>query len=264
MGFGLGVSSKILCPAGAEGEGGYKYLWILNDDIEIVTPNFDLILEEEIESYLAKKSDRIFYGKCDETFRIKHRGWLEQKYHNMDYACYPIITRETFEALGFFLPLEIAKSGADIALAAIMKGSIYNRSIRLPVTIYDGIVKGGLHQANVSGGEGDTTLTKEGVGRYSGKLNKNIEDFSSEILKPLDVTVNLVYECKGCYNKNEINLFAAPAGAEFYTCNYCHEMLFVGNFDEEVLGFARIHADTLRHHLVIAPYYIPDKDYHEP
>jgi len=241
-----------------------KYLWILNDDVEIRTNNFDKILEEEIEHYLSKKSDRIFYGKCDETFRIRKRGWLEQKYHNMDYACYPIITRETFEALGFFLPLEIAKSGADIALSAIMKGSIYDRSLRLPVTIHDKIIKGCDHEAFVFDGEGEVSLTKEGVNEYSDKLNKNIKNEEGEMLRPIDVTINLVYECKGCKQKNPINIFATPGRSNIYTCNYCNENLFVGRYDNELVSFVRGYVDNLRYNLVIGPYYIPDEDYHEP
>lgn len=241
-----------------------KYLWILNDDVEIQTKNFDTVIENEIEHFLAKKSDRIFYGKCNETFRIKKRGWLEKKYHNMDYACYPLMTRETAEALGFFLPLEIAKSGADIALASILKGSVYDRFCDIPVTIYDKIFKGCTHIAIVADSEGEVSLTKKDINRYSSRLSKNSNQVYEECSRPVDVTVNVIYECKGCKQKNPINIFGTPNKSDFYTCSYCHESLFVGLFPDELTNFVRSHVDSLRYNLVINPYYIPDSDYHEP
>ena len=82
--------------------------------------------------------------------------------------------------------------------------------------------------------------------------------------KGLYDVLDLCLECKGCKQKNPINIFATPGRSNIYTCNYCNENLFVGRYDNELVSFVRGYVDNLRYNLVIGPYYIPDEDYHEP
>lgn len=64
-----------------------KYIWVLNDDVEILTDNWDSIIKEKLSKY------EIVYG------RARHNGWNEQN----PWSPFPILTREAIEAVGFVM-----------------------------------------------------------------------------------------------------------------------------------------------------------------
>lgn len=104
-----------------------RYIWGLNDDTEMVTRNWDEILENAIEDHLTSINSRIAYIGMDDSTHTEvgnsetHPEWngknLAQEYG----CCFPILTREAYEKLGFFCPNEIDMWGADIALYRIFQ-----------------------------------------------------------------------------------------------------------------------------------------------
>tara|TARA_R100001377_G_scaffold66664_1_gene41972 strand:+ start:5249 stop:6379 length:1131 start_codon:yes stop_codon:yes gene_type:complete len=125
------------------------YLWVLNDDLVIKTEDFDSILERHIENFLSDKQGRIFYGMPLVHF-INERGLAKDTFSldldnklifGTEYSCYPMVTRETEEVLGYFLPTSFAAGGADIVLGAGMGLSNYCRKLDLPIVLHDKLIE---------------------------------------------------------------------------------------------------------------------------
>jgi hypothetical protein len=94
-----------------------RYIWMLNDDYEAVTPSWDLILKTKIEKFLEDKPDRIAYVSVNDSTHSKD-NWNIMESHG---CCCPIMTRETMEAMNSIMPWQIRSWGADIALFQIFK-----------------------------------------------------------------------------------------------------------------------------------------------
>jgi len=94
-----------------------KYLWILNDDFEIITENWDEIIKEEIERFCINNGDRCAYVMVDDSTHGPS-GWncLNEKG-----CCCSIMTRETVEAMNGIMPWQINSWGADIQLYHIFQ-----------------------------------------------------------------------------------------------------------------------------------------------
>lgn len=90
-----------------------KFLIICNDDTEFKTSRWDEIIVSKMEAYLADKPDRIAYAFVSDTLINRH---------GLDYCCFPLVTREGTNALGFAIPSEFPAWSADVALWHIYKG----------------------------------------------------------------------------------------------------------------------------------------------
>ena len=197
-----------------------RYLWILNDDVEIRTPNFDIMLDQYIEAFLEDRPDRLVYVKTGEVFRHPKRGARGRYLAKCDYACYPLITREVFNTLGFFLPTQFPTGGADITLAKIFNRSLANRSLSIPdIICYDHI---------------DALVVEEGrtphgsVADYSAyEMNKDILKIDALVQDSLEkeavdlhaIRVQLVVSCKSCHN--EI-LVPTELSTNMVVCHNCN------------------------------------------
>lgn len=84
-----------------------KYIIVCNDDTVFETPNWDQIIIEKMEDYLTNKPDRIAYGYINDA--------LINRY-SLGFCCFPLVTREGAEALGFAVPPEYPAWSADVAL----------------------------------------------------------------------------------------------------------------------------------------------------
>lgn len=84
-----------------------KYVIVTNDDTAFRTPNWDQIALAKLDDYLKDKPDRIAYGYMSDAL-INRQG--------MDYCCFPLLTREGINALGFTLPAECPGWNADIII----------------------------------------------------------------------------------------------------------------------------------------------------
>lgn len=90
-----------------------KYIFILNDDVIFKTPGWDKKVSEKLNKYLSNKSDRIVYGMTDDGM-----DQLRAK-QGLQYTGFPIISRESFEALGYAMHPSFASWGADIDLFTV-------------------------------------------------------------------------------------------------------------------------------------------------
>lgn len=114
-----------------------KYFFGLNDDTEILTDNFDKIITNSIEEFLSDKKDRILYGICNEIWEIGNAKKEWEDFLKYKYACYPIITKETFDCLNFFMPENVSGPGADIKYAEIFSKISKKRTLNIPISIFD-------------------------------------------------------------------------------------------------------------------------------
>ena len=175
------------------------YLWILNDDITVMTSDFDKILLEQLEEKANLHEDRIVYGKVDEIFstgRTLRCGSLKEA---EKYACYPIISKELYNVLGWFLPIENVSDEADIALARIMSRCIYNRKYTFnDIHIYDQ-VDSEQHKL-VKKHKSGARLGPAGINRYVKSLEEYIKEKGgmAASVKPYKTEVNFIYECRTC------------------------------------------------------------------
>lgn len=94
------------------------YLWAIGDDVRVLTRNWNIILKERIEEYLKDKPDRIAYISVNEVnSRAKH-------------PCFPLITKEAFQALGMYFHPDLMSWGADRCLYELYSG--INRMLHIP------------------------------------------------------------------------------------------------------------------------------------
>lgn len=100
-----------------------KYIFILNDDVLFQTKDWDEKSLNELENYLLNKPDRIVYGMTDDGM-----DQLRTK-QNLQYAGFPIISREAFNSLGYAMYPEFKSWGADTHLYRIFE--IVNRILNI-------------------------------------------------------------------------------------------------------------------------------------
>lgn len=94
--------------------------WALGNDVELLTQNWDKLLIEQFDDFLATKPDRVAYGYISDDI---HKEMSEGG------CCFPVITKETVDTLGFLMPPELATWSADHFLWVIFKGLIEDRII---------------------------------------------------------------------------------------------------------------------------------------
>ena len=157
------------------------YFWILNDDLLIETKDFDKILLEQIENHLTKSSDRILYGKVKETFANASRADYQKSPSRMSCspitpACYPIISRELYDALGWFLPPLIGRNGADTALHDILTDCKYDRLVTFPdIVLHDRVLPDIEERPDANHPSSVEILPRKLVKLLSGDIEEYIE-----------------------------------------------------------------------------------------
>jgi glycosyltransferase involved in cell wall biosynthesis len=102
-----------------------KYIWGLGNDNLIITDNWDEVLLEKAEEFLKEKHGRVLYGYVSDD--IHNTGDI----NTVGGCCFPLVSREAYEALGWFFPPEITKWGADHWLWMIYKALPENRMLDL-------------------------------------------------------------------------------------------------------------------------------------
>jgi glycosyltransferase involved in cell wall biosynthesis len=103
-----------------------RYVWAINDDAEFWTQGWDKIVLLKAEEYLRDKPDRVVYIKVsDET-------------HGEGATCFPILSKESVEALGhFFNPLYPTWS-ADLKLYTVFVHKDVDRVLDLSQDVFLG------------------------------------------------------------------------------------------------------------------------------
>jgi glycosyltransferase involved in cell wall biosynthesis len=83
-----------------------KYIFILNDDVEFFTDNWDRQAITVLDAYMQNKPDGIVYGHTTDNSCDKTLG--------ADYSSFPIISRKAVEVLGFVMPTIYQGLGGDV------------------------------------------------------------------------------------------------------------------------------------------------------
>lgn len=103
-----------------------KYVWIINDDVEIKTEGYDNILIYSINRFLRHYPDRLLYVLINDDIHVH----LEKEFGNYG-CCFPIISKETADVICGVMPSEIDAWGADTELWRIFRGIKENRILDL-------------------------------------------------------------------------------------------------------------------------------------
>ena len=82
-------------------------LFVLNDDVEFVTVDWDVITVNQLEKAETSK-DNIYYLGVEDTSIDKTTG--------KNYASFPMLTREAYDALGYFMSEKFVGLGGDVHL----------------------------------------------------------------------------------------------------------------------------------------------------
>ena len=107
-----------------------RFVQAMNDDVRFLTAHWDTLGAKAMEEYADRfPMDRIAYGKCEDGL-------------GTGYACFPTLTREAINALGWFFHPEFRTWSADIHLHAVFAG--IDRCTTLPFAVaherrYDGV-----------------------------------------------------------------------------------------------------------------------------
>lgn len=101
-----------------------KYLWVLGNDVEILNVGWDTKLKLNIEEFVYQESpnDRLCYVYIDDDIH---------KVDEYGGCCFPLITRESFNAAGFFMVPDCTTWAADHYLWMMYKHLSKNRILDL-------------------------------------------------------------------------------------------------------------------------------------
>lgn len=97
---------------GARNSNG-KFIFILNDDVAFKIKDWDIKCFEKLNLYLSDKSDGIVYGLTDDGMDELR---IQQK---LQYSGFPIISRQSLDALGYAMHPSFSGWGADIDLFSL-------------------------------------------------------------------------------------------------------------------------------------------------
>jgi hypothetical protein len=85
-----------------------EYIFVLNDDVEFQTKDWDKIAYEKLSKSKEKNGDDILYGRTNDNSVDKPPG--------AEYASFPIISKEAFDTLGFVMHEDFVGLGGDAAI----------------------------------------------------------------------------------------------------------------------------------------------------
>ena len=215
------------------------YHWVLNDDVVIETDAFDFIIEQSIESFLQNKPDRIFYGMPNIFFVDKNgiicsefiEDTFNKKTFATEYSCYPVLTKQTSDAIGYFLPTEFATNTADISLGSGIGLSNYNRKLNLPVVIKDKIDDTDKQSEHTHIQASDIQNAHNVPFKISRKLNEFGQNvFESEAVSPINIGIFQTFICNNCgHTYNEPSYFEKM----ITTCPNCKKTSFISLGDQQ-------------------------------
>jgi hypothetical protein len=100
-----------------------RFIQAMNDDVTYLTPGWDTLAGKAMDDYAGHFKDGMAYGKFQEV----GVGLGD------DFACFPVLTREAYEALGWFFHRDFWSWNADVHLQKVF-GAI-DRCVALPAVI---------------------------------------------------------------------------------------------------------------------------------
>lgn len=152
-----------------------KYIWVLNDDCEILTKNWDNISYNILENIY--NIDGIKYGhtKCNSA----------DKKPNTNYSSFPIISKKAVETIGYFMNDNIIGLGGDVHIWRIYNE--INRIIDLPINI-----RHTLHETVVLVINPDKTASEMRENTYKYNIDYWNVDISKEINRLNEKIINSI------------------------------------------------------------------------
>lgn len=97
-----------------------RYVQALNDDVVFKTPGWDRLALAVLDEYKSRQPDNVVYGLSDDLC-------------GYDYACFPVLSREALNLLGWMFHPEFTTWGADIHLYNVMRE--VDRIVKLPYVV---------------------------------------------------------------------------------------------------------------------------------
>ena len=110
-----------------------RLYWVVGDDVRMMTGEWDRVVIDGVEEYYRDKPDRI--GLC--FARDLHP--TDKSNIGYEWGCFPILTKETVECLGWFFPKEFVTWEADVIMAKIFHDPRVDRLWMLPGVVIDQI-----------------------------------------------------------------------------------------------------------------------------
>ena len=115
----IGPRPKSLCGSynNMANKASGKYLFVMNDDAEILTPAWDEIALKKIWEFKKEKQikDDIIFGITSDT--------SVDKAHTKEYPSFPIISKQAVNVLGFFMHENFVGLGGDSSIFRVYKES---------------------------------------------------------------------------------------------------------------------------------------------
>lgn len=140
-----------------------RWIFILNDDTEIITQNWD-----EISYNILSKGYDIIYGRTNCTSMDKEKGG--------EYSSFPIISKEAVNKLGYFMSEQLVGLGADVHIWRVY--NTINRIVDIPIQI-----RHILHETLEQVVNPDQTSAEMRTNTYSDNINPWTIDISKDIKK---------------------------------------------------------------------------------
>jgi len=141
-----------------------KYIFILNDDCEILTPDWEIDAFDKLEQY----EDNIIYGRTQDNSCDKVMGG--------PYASFPIVSKRSTDILGFFMHTDFPGLGGDVTLYRI-----YNEIDRIiDLNVHINHV---LHTTVEKVMNPDETASEMRQTTYNSYVNEQTFDISKDVEK---------------------------------------------------------------------------------
>jgi hypothetical protein len=151
-------------------------IFVCNDDIQIITQDWDLIAEENINKYKQENNitDNIYYCKtsCNSADRDHSKG----------YCSFPIISREAVNTIGFFMYDSFVGLGGDSSIYRVYDS--IDRVIDLSNLQIDHILHRTVEAVinpDITAAEMRMNSARNSVDPYSLDISKEVQKLKSKI-----------------------------------------------------------------------------------
>lgn len=102
-----------------------RFVQLMNDDVEFLTPKWDRLALETLDQYTETRPDKICLGEPNDDTGAVDCG--------KPYACFPVLSREAINAMGYAQNPGYTTWGADTHLARVFRS--LDRAVSLPFAL---------------------------------------------------------------------------------------------------------------------------------
>ena len=109
-----------------------EFVQAVGDDIVFMTKGWDTILKSKIESYFKTSTDRVLYISIEDSTPPPNPK-------DPPFCCFPFLSKEARQVLGFYLHPTVPTWGADQSLYWVMANPAVDRVLVVPEVVVDHI-----------------------------------------------------------------------------------------------------------------------------